>query len=72
MHNVELINLDTLSDISYSARDSMNRFSCMNGSELTNTNNYKILVMNARTVLEKKIFQYMMIGFNAIKYNSSK
>ena len=65
----DLLNIDTLSEISGCVgRDSFNRFSQVN-SIATNTNNYKILVMNARNVIEKKLLQCLMVGFNAIKYN---
>lgn len=48
----EAANLDTISDISGMGGDS-HRFSLT--SAITHTNNYKILVMNARNVIEKKI-----------------
>ena len=63
----ELLYVDTISDIS--KRDSIHRFSM--GSEMTHSNNYKILVMNVRNVFEKKLFQHLMIGFNSIKYHVS-
>lgn len=67
-----MLNIDTLSEISgiLPGRDSMHRFSQYGGaSDLTNTNNYKILVMNARNVIEKKLLQHLMVGFMAIKYH---
>lgn len=65
----QMLNIDTISEISGNIRDSMHRFS--QGSDVTNTNNYKILVMNARNVIEKKILQHLMVGFMAIKYNQT-
>lgn len=63
-----MINIDTLSEISI-GRDSMNRFSL--GSEITNTNSYRILFMNVRNVFEKKMLNHLMQGFNSIKYCKS-
>ena len=49
----DILNIDTISEIS-ACGDSMHRFSNTNSIN-TNTNNYKILVMNARNVIEKKL-----------------
>ena len=64
----DLLNIDTISEISGCGGDSVRRFSQAN-SIATNTNNYKILVMNARNVIDKKLLQCLMVGFNSIKYN---
>lgn len=66
-----MLNIDTISEISGNVRDSMNRFSLNAASEITNTNNYKILVMNARNVIEKKVLNHLMVGFMAIKYHQN-
>lgn len=64
IQNVDIIT-DTFSEIS--ARDSNNRLSY--GTMVTNTNAYKILIMNVRNVIEKKFMFHLMLGFNRIKYN---
>jgi hypothetical protein len=56
---------DSFSDIS--GMLSGNRFSL--GTDFSkNNNNYKILVMNARNVIEKKMLFNLMQGFTAIRY----
>jgi hypothetical protein len=69
---MQLLNIDTISEITMTGRDSLHRFS--HGSEFTNnnTNSYKILVMNTRAVIEKKLLQNLMMGFMAIKYHQNQ
>jgi len=68
----ELLNIDTISEITMNGRESMHRFS-QGCSDFTsnNINSYKILVMNTRAVIEKKLLQCLMMGFMAVKYYSS-
>jgi hypothetical protein len=63
-----MINIDNFSDIS--KIESAYKFS-MN-SEITNSNSYKILLMNVRNVIEKKMLFHLMLGFNSIKYLSNE
>lgn len=58
-----MLNLETLSEITMNARESMHKFSQASGLTHDNANNYKILVMNARAIVEKKILQHLMLGF---------
>lgn len=58
---MEILNLSGISE-----RESMNRLSL--GTIMTQSNNYKILIMNVRNILEKKNLFNLMMGFNSIKY----
>lgn len=60
--------MDTFSEIS--GRDSNYRLSL--GSCLTNSNSYRILLMNVRNVIEKKMLYHMMLGFSSIKYHQQQ